>query len=153
MVSNPETTAQTEAKAPAKATPRHNRRLRSTAGGFKTRLDAPQKKGMTMRWVNDEPGRIQAMNELGYDFAERDTRTDDVGTRITRHVGTKPNGEPKLAYLMETPDSQYAIGVAEKEERLKPFEDAINRGEDTTGKVQDAYVPGTGRSTINNSSG
>lgn len=139
--------------SPAKATPKHNRRRRSSVGGFKTRLDAPQKKGMTMRWVNDEPGRIQEMYELGYDFANRDTRSDDQGTRISRHVGSKPNGEPKFAYLMETPNDQYAIGVAEKEERLKPFEEAIQRGDDTTGKVEGAYVPSSGRSTINNSSG
>lgn len=106
-----------------------------------------------MRWVNDEPGRIQDMHTLGYDFAERNTRTDGQGTRITRNVGTHPNGEPKLAYLMETPVDQYAIGVAEKEERLKPFEEAINRGEDTTGKLEEAYSPKSGRSTINNSSG
>jgi hypothetical protein len=138
---------------PAKATPKHNRRQRASAGGFKTRLDAPQKQGMVMRWVNDEPGRIQAMHDLGYDFAERDTRSDDIGTRISRNVGTHPNGAPKLAYLMETPEDQYAIGVAEKEERLKPFEEAITRGEDTTGRLQDAYTPTSGRSTINNSSG
>lgn len=135
------------------AVKRHNRRKRATTGGFQTRLDAPQKTGMVMRWVNDEPGRIPAMHELGYDFAERETRTDGVGTRIERIVGTHPNGEPKKAFLMETPDDQYAIGAKEKEERLKPFEDAINRGDDTTGKLEDAYRPPSGRSTINNSSG
>lgn len=139
--------------SPAKATPKHNRRQRSSVGGFKTRLDAPQKKGMVMRWVNDEPGRIASMHELGYDFAERDTRSDNVGTRISRNVGTHPNGEPKLAYLMETPEREYAIGVQEKEERLAPFEEAIRRGEDTTGKVEDSYQPAGSRSTINNSSG
>lgn len=139
--------------ADGKATPRHNRRQRASVGGFQTRLGAPQKTGMIMRWVNDEPGRIQKMNDLGYDFAERDTRTDAQGTRIARNVGTHPNGEPKLAYLMETPEDQFAIGVAEKEARLRPFEEAINRGEDTTGRVQDAYTPSSGRSTINNSTG
>jgi hypothetical protein len=143
----------TETSAPDKAVPKHNRRKRASVGGFKTRLDAPQKKGMTMRWVNDEPGRIPAMHELGYDFAEAETRTDGQGTRISRIVGTHPSGEPKMAYLMETPNDQYAIGAAEKEERLKPFEEAINRGEDTTGKVQDAYAPKLTRSTINNTSG
>jgi hypothetical protein len=141
------------AQAATAATPRHNRRKRATVGGFQTRLDAPQKKGTVMRWVNDEPGRIQAMHELGYDFAERDTRTDGVGSRIERHVGTHANGAPKRAFLMETPADQYAIGVQEKEERLKPFEEAIQRGEDTTGKVEDSYVPKSGRSTINNSTG
>jgi hypothetical protein len=139
--------------APAEATPRHNRRKRAAVGGFRTRLDAPQKKGMVMRWVNDEPGRIEAMHDLGYDFAERDTPTDGQGTRIARVVGTHPNGQPKMAYLMETPEREYAIGLAEKEERLKPFEEAIKRGADTTGKVENAYVPQSGRSTINNQSG
>ena len=141
------------AEAPATATPKHNRRKRATVGGFKTRLDAPQKKGMVRRWVNDDPGRITAMHDLGYDFADAETRSDDPGTRVSRNVGTHPNGAPKLAYLMETPADQYDIGVKEKEERLKPFEEAIARGEDTTGRVQDAYAPATGRSTINNSQG
>lgn len=140
-------------KADTKAAPRHQRRKRAAVGGFQTRLDAPQKPGMTMRWVNDEPGRIEHMHELGYDFAERETRSDNLGTRVSRNVGTHPNGAPKQAFLMETPDDQYAIGVAEKEERLTPFEEAIQRGLDTTGKVENAYVPQTGRSTINNSSG
>lgn len=147
-----ETTNAQDAEPKGKATAKHHRRQRATVGGFKTRLDAPQKPGMVMRWVNDEPGRIPALHELGYDFAERDARSDSQGTRIARNVGTHPNGEPKLAYLMETPADQYAIGVAEKEERLKPFEEAIKRGEDTTGQVQDAYAPATGRSTINNNS-
>lgn len=147
------TTEKPAQAASAQATPRHNRRKRSSVGGFQTRLDAPQKPGMVMRWVNDEPGRILKMHELGYDFAERDTRTDGQGTRIERIVGTLPNGEPKKAFLMETPEDQYEIGVQEKEERLKPFEDAINRGDDTTGKLQDGYKPASGRSTINNSTG
>lgn len=150
-MSNSDSTAQAPAKP--EATPKHNRRKRASVGGFKTRLDAPQEKGMVRRWVNDEPGRVPAMHDLGYDFAEADTRTDGQGTRISRMVGTHPNGEPMMAYLMETPEREYAVGIAEKEERLKPFEEAIARGEDTTGKVQDAYVPKSGRSTINNSSG
>lgn len=146
-------TEKTAQPAAGQATPRHNRRQRASTGGFQTRLDAPQKKGMVMRWVNDEPGRIQRMHELGYDFADRETRTDGQGTRVERLVGTHPNGEPKKAFLMETPEDQFEIGVREKEERLKPFEEAITAGQDTTGKVQDAYVPTSGRSTINNSTG
>lgn len=136
----------------AEATPRFNRRQRASVGGFKTRLDAPPREGFEQRWVNNDPGRIEALNQLGYDFAERDTRTDGQGTRIARNVGTHPDGSPKMAFLMETPKAEYAIGVAEKEERLRPFEEAIKRGADTTGKLQDAYQPDA-RSTINNSGG
>lgn len=147
-------TAQDTAQdAKADATPRHNRRKRASVGGFRTRLDAPDRKGFVQRWVNDEPGRMQEMHDLGYDFAARDTRTDGQGSRISRNVGTHPDGSPKLAYLMETPEKEYAIGVAEKEDRLKPFEEAIKRGDDTTGRLQDAYTPASGRSTINNSAG
>lgn len=138
---------------PAKAVAKHNRRQRASVGGFKTRLDAPQREGMVRRWVNDDPGRIEAMHDLGYDFAEATTRTDSVGTRIERNVGTHPNGAPKRAFLMETPQDQYAIGVDEKEERLKPFEEALRSGQDTTGKVEESYSPKGGRSTINNASG
>ena len=117
-MSTPEKTAQD-------ATPKHHRRRRASLGGFTHRLDAPQKKGMTMRWVNDVPGRIEQMHELGYDFAERDTRTDGEGTRIARHAGTGPNGEPIRAYLMETPDDQFAIGVKEKEENKNHIHSSI----------------------------
>jgi hypothetical protein len=138
----------------SKATPKTTRRRRASVGGFQTRLDAPQKPGMVMRWVNDVPGRIAKMqSEMAYDFAERETRTDGEGSRIARFAGTGPNGEPIMAYLMETPVEEYEVGVKEKEERLKPFEEAINRGEDTTGRVEDSYKPKSGRSNINNSSG
>jgi hypothetical protein len=36
---------------------------------------------------------------------------------------------------METPVEEYAIGVEDKEERLKPFEQAIRAGRDPEGKA------------------
>jgi hypothetical protein len=134
----------------SKAVPKHNRRRRAAVGGFRTKLDAPSRAGFVRRWVNDDPGRIQEMHELGYDFAEADTRTSGQGTRISRQVGKDANGKPTHAFLMETPTKEYEVGVKEKEERLSLFEEAIREGRDTTGKLENAYEPGS-RSSISHS--
>lgn len=127
-----------ESNAP---TPKVLRRKRASTGGFKLRLDAPPRAGYVRRWVHDDPNRILAMEELGYQFADADTRTDGLGSRVTRHAGKGENGQPTQLVLMETPESEYAVGMAEKEERLKPFEEALRAGQDTTGKVDGAYSP------------
>jgi hypothetical protein len=127
--------------APEGAVPKSRRRRRSSNGGMQLKLQAPERKGYVRRWVNDNPARVQNMEELGYDFAEADTKTDGQGTRISRIVGTKPDGSPLHAYLMETPTEEYAIGVQDKEERLKPFEQAIRAGRDPEGKLTDTYEP------------
>lgn len=137
---------------PTAATPKSARRRRASTGGFKQKLQAPERKGYVRRWVNDEPGRIQAMQELGYDFAKADTPTDGMGTRITRHAGKSEGGAAMQTFLMECRADDYELGVREKEEALKPFEEAIRRGDDTTGKLEDGYAPRTsGKSTINHS--
>lgn len=141
----------TEAPKAAKATPKGERRRRASTGGFKLKLQAPERPGYVRRWVNNEPGRIEAMHELGYDFAEAAIKTDGQGTRVTRHVGKDGEGKAMQAFLMECREDDYAMGVAEKEEGLKPFEEAIKRGADTTGRVADAYSPKSGQSTINHS--
>lgn len=127
-------------------TPKTQRRKRGQVAGFRLKLDAPQREGFVRRWVENSPTRIAAMQELGYDFAqdkaaEGRARTDGVGTRITRHSGKNDDGSPQHLVLMETPAEEYAVGVAEKEERLKPFEEALRAGADTTGRLQDAYRP------------
>jgi hypothetical protein len=74
--------------------------------------------------------------ELGYDHVcEPDTKSTDVGSRVSRLVGTKANGEPLRAYLMETPDELYAEGVAEKETHNRQIDDAITAGVDSTGQL------------------
>ena len=140
------------------ATPKSQRRRRASTGGMKQKLDAPQREGYVRRWVDDDPSRIMQLQELGYDFAAEKagdgaSRTDGSGTRITRHGGKRADGKPQHLVLMETPVEEYAHGVKEKEDALKPFEEAIARGEDTTGRMtQDAYKPGS-RSSISHKTG
>lgn len=133
------------------ATPKTKRRKRGQVAGFRLKLDAPQREGYVRRWVENSPTRIAAMQDLGYDFVqdaagEGKARTDGVGTRISRHSGKNDDGSPQHLVLMETPAEEYAVGVREKEERLKPFEDALRAGADTTGRLQDAYAPKDGSS-------
>lgn len=122
------------------------RRRRASVGGFSQKLDAPQRPGYVRRWVDDSPSRIIEMQQLGYDFAQDKagqgaTRTDAQGSRIARHAGKRDDGSPHNLILMETPAKEYALGVTEREEQLKPFEDALRAGADTTGRLQDTYKP------------
>lgn len=134
------------------ATPRESRRKRGSTGGFALKLQAPQRPGYVRRFVNGDPARIQRLTEdLGYTMVnevagEGNARTDGLGTRIARHAGKDENGKPFQTFLMETPIEDYQMGLEEREEGRKPFEEAIRRSADTTGEVPDAYQPG--QSTI-----
>ena len=126
------------------ATP--TRRRRAAIGGFRQKLDAPQRAGYVRRWVDDSPARIMEMQELGYDFVHEQAgtgakRTDGQGSRISRMGGKRDDGSPHHLVLMETPAEEYAIGVQEREDALKPFEDALRAGTDTTGRLRDTYKP------------
>lgn len=136
------------------ATPTPQRRRRASTGGFALKLDAPQREGFVRRFVNADPSRIRAMEQLGYTLVderagEAEARTDGLGTRIARHVGKDENGAPVQAVLMETPVEEYGYGVADKEDARKPFEEAIRRSADTTAEVPGVYQPG--QSTIRHS--
>jgi hypothetical protein len=114
------------------------RRRRSNVGGFAMKLSAPSREGEKRRWVNDDGNRLAEMNELGYAFvSETGIQTSDPGSRVTRLVGTKANGEPLHAYLMETPDELYAQGEAEKEAANRQIDEAITAGRDSTGRMDE----------------
>jgi hypothetical protein len=114
------------------------RRRRANVGGHAMKLAAPQREGETRRWVNDDGNRIAELRELGYDFvSETGIQTSDPGSRVSRLVGTKANGEPLHAYLMETPDELYAEGVAEREAANRQIDEAITAGRDSTGRMDE----------------
>lgn len=117
-------------------TAKGRRRKRGSVGGFHSRLDAPLREGEHRRWVNDDGNRIAECRELGYEFvSETGIQTADPGSRISRLVGTKANGEPLHAYLMETPDELFAEGQAEQEAACKLIDEAIAAGRDSTGRM------------------
>lgn len=126
----PPLAVETAPEAPAK------RRRRASVGGHAMKLAASTRKGFTRRWFNDDGNRIADAHELGYDYVtEAGVQSSDPGSRISRLVGTKANGEPLRSYLMETPDELYAEGVAEKEAHNRKIDEAIVAGRDSTGHL------------------
>ena len=118
------------------------RRRRSKIGEFAMKLSAPQREGETRRFFNDDGNRIAEAKELGYEFvSDKGLQTSGPGSRTSRLVGTKANGEPLHAYLMETPSELYAEGAAEKEAANRRIDEAINAGRDSTGRVEHEYSP------------
>ncbi len=116
--------------------PEGRRRRRKSLDGNSLKLSSAQRPGYTRRWVNDNDNRLAEADDLAYDFVHSDTeQKDGVGSRISRLVGTKANGEPLRAYLMETPDELYAQGVAEREELVRQTDEAIRAGRDSTGQI------------------
>lgn len=138
---NAEAPAQQQAPQPVPDDPQADaappkRRRRASVGGHALKLSAPVRPGHTRRWFNDNDNRIAQADELAYDFVhDPDAQSTDTGSRVSRLVGTKPNGEPLRAYLMETPDEFYAEGVAEKEAHNRQIDDAILAGVDSTGQL------------------
>jgi hypothetical protein len=114
------------------------RRKRGSVGGFVSKLDAPLREGETRRWVNDDGNRIAECRELGYEFvSEKGIQTADPGSRISRLVGTKADGKPLHAYLMETPNELFAEGQSEREAANRLIDEAITAGRDSTGRMDE----------------
>lgn len=112
------------------------RRRRASVGGFSKKLAAPSREGFTRRWFNDDGNRLAEADELGYSHvSDTGLKTSSPGSRVSRLVGTKANGEPLHAFLMETPDELYAEGIAEKEAVSRQVDEAITRGEDFDGQM------------------
>lgn len=139
-------TPQPAAAKPAEpATINGKRRRRASVGGHALKLTAPGRAGYTRRWFNDDGNRIADAQELAYDFVhEAGVQTSGPGSRVSRLVGTKTNGEPLHAYLMETPNELYAEGVAEKEAHNRQIDDAIIAGRDSTGQMSSSETYGQG---------
>ena len=116
--------------------PVNGRRRRASTGGHSLKLTAPPRDGYKRHWFNDDGNRLADAHELGYDHVVGGgIQTSDPGSRISRLVGTKANGEPLRAYLMETPDELYAQGLAEKEAHNRQIDEAIIAGRDSTGQM------------------
>lgn len=121
------------------------RRRRASVGGHSLKLHAPARPGFKRRFFNDDGNRLADAEELGYDHvSETGLKTSSPGSRVSRLVGTKANGEPLHAFLMETPDELYAQGEAEKEAACRTVDDAIRAGRDSTGQMSSDETYGQG---------
>lgn len=148
MTTETDKTEKAEAKKAA-------RRERVPFGGARMKLSFAEKEGKVRRWINDVGGRCQLAEEGGYNFIHDEgekigdtaigSGNQDLGTRVSRVVGTNPDGSPQRAYLMEIDKDLYEEDQAEKQERLDVI-DAQIRGGNYEGRVgQDGrYIPKEG---------
>ena len=139
-----------EVKAVKKA-----RKERVPFGGSRTKLSFPEAAGKVRRWINDVGGRCQLAEEGGYDFVSDEGQkigdtaigsgNQDLGSRVSRIVGTMPDGSPQRAYLMEIDKDLYDEDQTEKQRKLDVI-DAQIRGGNVEGRVgQDGrYIPKEG---------
>lgn len=129
--------ASTLPAAPEGAPEEPQRRRRASVGGHALKLSAPTRPGWTRRFFNDDANRLAEAHELGYTpVSDTGIKSSGPGSVVTRRVGTKANGEPLQAILMETPDELYAEGVAEKIAHSRKVDEAIAAGRDSTGQMQ-----------------
>lgn len=95
-------------------------------------------KGKKLRWVNDTAdGRIQHAEAGGYDFVTGDGTerigegqdgNSDLGSRVSRIVGTKEDGTPLRAYLMAVDEEFYKEDQLAKQKEVDEIDAQIRSG-------------------------
>jgi len=103
--------------------------------------------GFTLRWINDQDNRILEAQEGGYQHVKKDEVPNigdknvvdmgDLGSVVSRVVGTLPGGGPMRAYLMKIEEDLYKEDQQLKREYETSVEDNLMGGEG----VEKAYVP------------
>lgn len=133
--------------------PRIERAKRAPLGAPRLKLKIEEEPSVVRRWVNDGDNRLHDAVEGGYRYVMGDVEVGtpdvgsgntDVGSRISKVVGTKEDGTPLRAYLMEIPREFYAEDQAAKEEKTKATERSILTG-NIDGQAHDGrYIPSQG---------
>ncbi len=124
------------------------RQKRKPLGVPVQRLQADVPTGMTGRWTNDTPGRIERARQGGYEFISSDGEVvqsrDGCRSEI---VGTGRDGGAMRAFLMAIPTVLYEEDQAAKAAINKERMSSIRRGEPTQAAEQDKgafYTPSEG---------
>jgi hypothetical protein len=130
------------------------RRERVPVGVPRLKLDGGQRQGFVRRWVNDDGNRLQDCQQGGYEFVTNQLPTgtdiasrESTDSRVSRVVGTKADGKPLVAYLMEIRRDWYEEDQQSKQKRLDEQESQMRRGEDSQGGApgrDGRYVPRDG---------
>lgn len=124
------------------------RSKRKPLGVPEQRLAANVPSGMSGRWMNDVPGRLQRALEGGYQFIGDDGEVvqNRKGGR-SEIVGTGREGGAMRAYLMAIPTVLYEQDQAAKQAQIAERESAIRSGEPQQVAPQDRsafYTPSEG---------
>jgi hypothetical protein len=107
------------------------------------------------RWVNDDGrGRLDRAITGGYEFVQGDSdikvgtgsadANSDVGSRVSRIVGTQEGGAGMRAYLMRIKREWYEQDQKAKQALIDENESAIKRGDAHKRGDDNRYVPKSG---------
>lgn len=107
------------------------------------------------RWVNDDGrGRIDRATAGGYEFVQADSDqkvgtgsadgNSDVGSRVSRIVGTQEGGAGMRAYLMRIKREWYEQDQKAKQALVDQIDSAIKRGDAHRSGDDNRYVPKAG---------
>jgi hypothetical protein len=125
------------------------RRARVPLGDPRPKMAAPERMGYRRRWINDTGDRLRAASTAGYEFVEDEIEVDEAGRgkRRSMTVGTKEDGSPLKAFLMEIRNEFYEVDQAVKQGKIDEVDAAMRRGEVHGAQPQDEdkyYVPDEG---------
>jgi len=95
------------------------------------------------RWFNDEPGRLAAANDAGYQYVTPDevNREANDDSRVKEYAGVQRNGEPLFAYLMKIDKVFFMEDQQAKQKHLDKIDDAIKGGKLNQQAGDNRYVP------------
>ena len=148
-------------KVDRKTSEREFRKKRIPFGGGRQKLSVPKVDGYRGYWFNDVGGRIADAINAGYQFIDQQqnlmgvgTALDgntDLGTLVSKVVGTNEMGQPQRAYLMYIRQDWYREDQKAKDEELKKVDEAIKGGKFQLGQEgHRTYVPRDGISIKTN---
>jgi len=132
------------------------RNRRVPLGTPRTKLTFTGKEpGYVYRVVNDDPGRLQAAVNGGYEFVvdeksvlgEDVENTREMGAKVTRNVGgLNQQGQPRKGYLMKIRQDWYDEDQQAKQDAIDEKEKATKQGNpDDGGFGSDGrYIPNEG---------
>jgi len=127
------------------------RRKRKPLGVPASKMAVAPRKGYHRHWINDVGGRIANAIEGGYEHVMRKDVSvsgeaqQGQGTKVSQIVGTKEEGGPLYAYLMEIKQEWYDEDQREKQKPVDETEKAIREGSLENGlKQHEKYAPDGG---------
>jgi len=119
-----------EAKPSADAIARRNRRVRSPIDGRRNVLTVKGlDPGMVGRWVINDPDRVDALMEHGYEPVRKKVQVGDLSIDQGSNVGavvTKRVGGGKESILMQIPEEWYKADQKEKQKIVNDREKMIH---------------------------
>ena len=124
------------------------RNKRQPFGVARSKLNVNQPiEGYHLRWINDEPGRIQQALDGGYSFVEPDEVKHESNDENKVKVlgGSQRNGiDPMYQYLMKIPMEYYLEDKEFSKQQVDRIDDAIKGGKISLESGDNRYIPSGG---------